>query len=88
MDTVSDPLAAYENSTQGYEHKAKIAYTIPQAVQASGLSRSSLYIAIAAGALHARKSGARTLILESDLRQFLQSLPRFPKRGANGAITA
>jgi hypothetical protein len=71
MDTVSSlAVAAYEN---------KIAYTIPEAVQASGLSRSSLYVAIATGALHARKCGARTLILDTDLRRFLRSLPRFVK---------
>jgi hypothetical protein len=68
-------LAGHENSAREQEPQTKIAYTIPQAVQASGLSRSSLYIAIANGSLHARKCGARTLILDSDLRRFLQSLP-------------
>jgi hypothetical protein len=31
---------------------------------------------IGQGALHARKLGGRTLILESDLQKFLRSLPR------------
>ena len=86
MDTVSDlALAAYQSSARGYDPKTKIAYTIPQAVHASSLSRSSLYVAIATGALHARKCGARTLILESDLRRFLRSLPRFVKSNTSSS---
>jgi hypothetical protein len=55
----------------------KLAHTIPQAVQASGLSRSMLYLAIGRGELLARKCGARTVILDDDLRRFLSRLPRF-----------
>lgn len=54
----------------------KIALTLKEAARASGLSRSLLYLAIGRGALPARKCGARTLILDSDLRRFLGSLPR------------
>lgn len=64
------------------EAQAKIAYTIPEAVLASGLSRSMLYVAIGRGALSARKCGARTVILEADLRQFLRGLPRLTKKEA------
>jgi hypothetical protein len=53
----------------------KIAHTIPEAVLASGLSRSLLYLAIGRGELRARKCGARTVILDSDLRRFLRNLP-------------
>ena len=60
----------------------KVAFTIKEAVHASGLSRSLLYIAIGRGALRARKFGARTVILDSDLRRFLRSLPRLTKRDA------
>jgi hypothetical protein len=65
------------------ERGAKIAFTIREAVLASGLSRSMLYIAIARGVLRARKCGSRTLILDSDLRQFLRSLPRLAKNYAS-----
>jgi hypothetical protein len=58
----------------------KLAFTIKEAVRASGLSRSILYIAIGKGVLQARKCGARTLILDSDLRRFLRTLPRFIDR--------
>ena len=54
----------------------KVAFTIKEAARASGLSRSLLYVAIGRGSLRARKCGARTVILDLDLRQFLQSLPR------------
>jgi hypothetical protein len=62
-----------------------IAHTIPQAVLASGLSRSLLYVAIGRGELRARKCGARTIILDSDLRRFLNRLPRFGGRTSGGA---
>lgn len=58
----------------------KVAFTLKEAASASGISRSLLYLAISRGDLQARKYGARTLILNSDLRQFLSSLPRL----ANG----
>jgi hypothetical protein len=58
---------------------AKIAYSLAEAVLTSGLSRSMLYLAIGRGELEARKCGARTLILGSDLRQFLQKLPPMTK---------
>ena len=59
----------------------KLAFTIKEAARATGLSRSLLYVAIGRGALHARKCGARTLILETDLREFLRRLPVFPEGG-------
>ena len=43
---------------------AKIAYSLPEAVFTSGLSRSTLYVAISRGELYARKWGARTVILD------------------------
>jgi hypothetical protein len=58
----------------------KIAYTIPEAVVVSGVSRSTLYLAIAYGDLRARKFGARTLILARELRRFLQALPHLEVR--------
>jgi excisionase family DNA binding protein len=53
---------------------SKLSYTIPEVVQATGLSRSSIYVHIQRGLLRAHKSGARTLILDSELRQFLRRL--------------
>jgi excisionase family DNA binding protein len=64
------------------DDKRKVAFTIKEAARASGLSRSLLYIAIGRGALRARKCGARTLILDADLRQFLRKLPNFRANAA------
>jgi hypothetical protein len=52
-----------------------IAYTIHGAGKASGLGRTSLYEAIGAGKIEARKAGNRTLILADSLRAYIAGLP-------------
>ena len=52
-----------------------LSFTIGQAMTASGLGRSSLYEAIAAGKIDARKAGKRTLIPAASLRAFVANLP-------------
>ena len=54
-----------------------LAVTIPEAVKASGLSRSRLYEAMKRGELPARKAGRRTLIPFADLEAYLANLPTF-----------
>ena len=54
-----------------------IAMTVPDAVKASGLSRSALYLALKQGNLTARKAGRRTLIGRAELETYLASLPTF-----------
>jgi hypothetical protein len=56
--------------------QAPIAITIPEAVTASGLSRSRLYEALKSD-LPARKAGRRTLIMVADLQAYLASLPAY-----------
>lgn len=51
----------------------KIAYTINEAVAASGISRTSLYGLIKAGELSPVKIGVRTLIRHSDLEALIES---------------
>lgn len=51
---------------------AKLSYGIKDAVAATGLSRQTLYRLIGRGEIATFKIGARTLILESVLRGFLQ----------------
>ncbi|MEP2236273.1 MAG: helix-turn-helix domain-containing protein [Alteripontixanthobacter sp.] len=51
--------------------------TIPDAVQATGISRSALYEAMRRGDLAARKSGRRTLIAVADLEAYLATLPAY-----------
>jgi excisionase family DNA binding protein len=55
---------------------ALYAMTIAQAVQSSGLSRSTLYELIGAGKLDARKVAGRTLILAESLRAFIEGSPK------------
>lgn len=50
----------------------KLAYTIPEAVGASGISRSTLYTYIKAKQLPVVKIGQRTLIRYVDLSEFLE----------------
>lgn len=54
-----------------------IAVTIPDAVKASGMSRTSLYEALKRGDISARKAGRRTLISYADLQAYLSSLPTY-----------
>lgn len=58
-----------------------LAYTIDDAVSASGIGRTKLYDAIRVGKLRARKCGRRTIIIDEDLRSFLRALPE--SRGEN-----
>lgn len=54
-----------------------ITVTIPDAVKATGMSRTSIYAALKRGDLTARKAGRRTLISFADLEAYLSSLPTY-----------
>jgi excisionase family DNA binding protein len=49
--------------------------TIQEACIYSGIGKTRLYEEINSGRLKARKAGKRTLILRSDLLEFLKALP-------------
>lgn len=51
--------------------------SINAAALKAGVGRSTIYGAINSGALHARKAGRRTLILDADLKTWLNSLPTY-----------
>ncbi len=53
----------------------KLAYSVAELAQLSGLGRSFLYEQIAEGLLPVRKAGRRTLILREDAQTWLSSLP-------------
>lgn len=52
-----------------------IAVSIADAVQLSGVGRSSIYEAIGRGDLTIRKRGRRSLVMVDDLRKWLENLP-------------
>jgi hypothetical protein len=55
-------------------HRA--AHSIPEVCAATGLGRDSVYAAIRTGKLIARKYGRRTVVLDDDMRAFLEALPK------------
>jgi excisionase family DNA binding protein len=54
----------------------KLSYSIPAAVSATGIPRTSIYLAIKSGKIVALKHGRRTLIPHDALARFVESLPR------------
>lgn len=53
----------------------KIAVSIEEAVELSGISRSGIYKLFKAGKLIPRKNGKRTLVLVSELSALVENLP-------------
>ena len=51
--------------------------TLPEAVEFSGMSRTSIYEALKRGDLTARKAGRRTLISFAGLEAYIASLPTY-----------
>lgn len=56
-------------------HVTREALSISEVCAATALGRTTIYEAIAAGSLKARKCGKRTIVLRNELRDFLTSLP-------------
>jgi excisionase family DNA binding protein len=56
--------------------RRKAAHSIPEVCAYTGLGRDSVYAAIRTGKLIARKYGRRTVVLDDDMRAFLEALPR------------
>jgi excisionase family DNA binding protein len=54
-----------------------ITVTIPEAIKATGMSRTSIYEALKRGNLTAKKAGRRTLISFADLEAYLTNLPTY-----------
>jgi hypothetical protein len=53
----------------------KLALSIPDLMEASGLGRTFIYEEIKAGRLIVRKAGRRSIVLSHDARNWLASLP-------------
>ncbi|MBL8577716.1 MAG: helix-turn-helix domain-containing protein [Mesorhizobium sp.] len=53
----------------------KLAVSIPEAVEMTGISRTSIYKLFSEKKLTPRKNGRSTLILVEDLERYVKSLP-------------
>jgi excisionase family DNA binding protein len=58
-----------------HESSGPLAYSVKKACELTGIGRTRLYAEMASGALTARKSGTRRVILEWELRAWLERLP-------------
>lgn len=56
----------------------KVAFTLDEACESTGIGKTRLYEALKTGALKSRKYGKRQLILRGDLDSFLLGLPVAP----------
>lgn len=67
-----------EQAQQGYLRAStgKLAYTVPEAQEATGLGRTTLYRLIGDGKLRTIKVGTRTLIPTDSLVTYLWSLEK------------
>ena len=63
------------------ELNKKLALTLPEASEYSGIGRSSLYILFSEGKLTRRKRGKSVLILREELEAFVKGLPSSPVEG-------
>jgi excisionase family DNA binding protein len=74
-----------ENAATDAPPESRLAYSVDEVTRISGLGRSTVYEAIGAGHLIARKAGRRTVILAVDLNRWLDNLPMMEAVDATAA---
>jgi hypothetical protein len=62
---------------QALSQQRPLAYTVKEALQLLPFKRNKFYAEAKAGRLRLRKCGRMTIILDTDLQDYLQSLPTF-----------
>ena len=78
LSTATSPIKIEKEDAEAELTKVdsgKLSYGIKEASQKTGLSRSSLYLAISTKQLRAVKCGSRTLIQVKDLKAWMDSWP-------------
>jgi excisionase family DNA binding protein len=73
--SVDASISSEKNERDASIPQVTRAFSVDEVIKRTGLSKTKLYEEIAQKNLLAKKSGVRTLILESDLDQFLRRLP-------------
>jgi excisionase family DNA binding protein len=68
-----------------HENAPPEALSVEEACRTLKIGKTNLYSLIASGSLKAKKCGRRTLILRTDLMDFLTSLPMVDAPPANGS---
>jgi excisionase family DNA binding protein len=61
------------------------ALSVEEVLEITGISRPTFYEHAFAGRIKARKLGRRTVVLESDLREYLESLPTLEGQQGKGS---
>jgi excisionase family DNA binding protein len=69
-------MATTQSNATKVTHSGRVAHSIAEVCAATGLGRDGVYAAIRSGDLVARKFGRRRVVLDDDLRGFLNALPR------------
>lgn len=60
---------------EAHDARVKLAFTVNEAAEAIGSSRSAIYVALKEGQLTAKKIGSRTVITAEELRRYVERLP-------------
>jgi excisionase family DNA binding protein len=69
-------MASADQNFPSSDGKQKLAYSIKEVQQLVGVGRTSIFKAIKEQKLRIAKCGSRSLVLSSDLQEWLASLPR------------
>jgi hypothetical protein len=78
----ADPIPTPSDARQALNLRPTLGYTIKEAVEVSGISRSVLYEEMRSGALIARKRGRSLIILRGELESYLAGLPAYRPESA------